>query len=155
MWSTLRTTVAGFGGHEVEARADEFFAVFEAPRSAVDAAVAIQLAFAATPFAAGSPAVGGSGPVKVRIGVHSGYPTSTKGNYVGVDVNATSRITALGHGGQIVASANTREAVRATDAAGVRFVALGPQRLRGLPEPVPLFQVASKGLARRFPPLRT
>ena len=43
VWSELRTAVAGCGGHEVEARADEFFAVFETgPRSAVDAWIAIQ-----------------------------------------------------------------------------------------------------------------
>ncbi len=74
---------------------------------------------------------------------------------MGVDVHATSRITFLGHGGQIVASANTRDAVRATNPNGVRFVALGSHRLRGFPEPMPLFQIASKGLARTFPALRT
>ena len=52
----------------------------------------------------------------------------TAGNYVGVDVNTASRITALGHGGQIVASAATREAVQATSGRGVRFVALGAHR---------------------------
>jgi class 3 adenylate cyclase len=150
VWAALRQGVAEFGGQEVEARADEFFAVFEAPRRAVDAAVALQRAFAAGPLAVTDTGV----PVRVRVGIHSGYPTTTKGNYVGVDVNATSRITALGHGGQIVVSDATREAVRATGANGLRFLSLGPQRLRGLPDPVPLFQVGAKGLARRFPPLR-
>ena len=37
----------------------------------------------------------------------------------------------------------------------VRFVALGAHPLGGLPEPMPLFQVAAKGLPGRFPPLRT
>jgi class 3 adenylate cyclase len=70
-------------------------------------------------------------------------------------VHATSRITFLGHGGQIIASANTRDAVRATNPKGVRFVDLGSHRLRGISEPMPLFQVASRGLTSRFPPLRT
>jgi class 3 adenylate cyclase len=91
----------------------------------------------------------------VRVGIHSGYPTSTADNYVGLDVNVTSRITALGHGGQIVVSANTREAARASTASRVRFVTLGPHRLRGLSEPMPLFQVAAAGLPAKFPPLRT
>src|SRR4051812_17308260 len=42
VWSALRAAVGAAAGVEVEARADEFFAVFEAPRAAVDAAVAIQ-----------------------------------------------------------------------------------------------------------------
>ncbi len=92
--------------------------------------------------------------MRVRAGVHSGYPTSTAGNYVGLDVNATSRITTLGHGGQIVVSGNTRDAVRSTGAEGVRFVALGDYRLKGIAEPLALFQVAAKGLLTKFPALR-
>jgi class 3 adenylate cyclase len=148
VWTALRDAVATANGSEVEARADEFFAAFESPRSAIEAAVAIQHAFAAASFV-------DDATVRIRIGIHSGYPTSTSGNYVGLDVNATSRITALGHGGQIVVSSNTRDAVRSTQGATVRFLALGSHRLRGISEPMPLFQVASKGLAGRFPPLRT
>jgi class 3 adenylate cyclase len=147
VWGALRAAVAETAGVEVEARADEFFAVFEAPRAAVDAAIAIQRRLPERVFLDGA-------RVRVRIGVHSGYPTTAAGNYVGLDVNTTSRITALGHGGQIVVSANTREAVRSTGAAGVRFVALGSHSLRGIADPVALFQIASKGLASRFPPLR-
>ena len=143
----LRRTVADTGGHEIEARADEFFAAFEAPRAAVDAAIAMQLALAAQTWI-------DDVTVRVRIGIHSGYPTSTAANYVGIDVNTTSRVCAAGHGGQVVVTANTREAVKATTPGGVRFIDLGEHRLKGLPDAVPLFQVASKGLSRRFPPLR-
>ena len=52
LWRLLRSCVTDAGGHEVEARADEFFAVFEAPRAAVDAAIAAQHAVA-TPRLAG------------------------------------------------------------------------------------------------------
>ena len=38
---------------------------------------------------------------------------------------------------------------------GVRFRKLGEHRIRGLPEPVALFQVAAKGLAASFPEPRT
>jgi class 3 adenylate cyclase len=147
VWSMLRRAVAEAGGHEVEARADEFFAVFEAPRAAVDAAITVQHAL-----------IGHSWPdqldVRVRIGIHSGYPSRTDANYIGIDVHATSRICAVGHGGQVVVSANTREAVKASAPDGVRFKALGSHRLRGLPDVVPLFQVAAKGLPTRFPTLR-
>ena len=90
----------------------------------------------------------------MRIGIHSGYPTSTEANYIGMDVNTASRICAVGHGGQVVVSANTREGVQASAPNGVRFRALGSHRLRGLPEEVLLFQLAAKGLPTRFPPLR-
>jgi class 3 adenylate cyclase len=146
--SIMRGSVGEAGGHEVEARADEFFAVFEAPRSAVDAAIAMQRHLAGRSWAHEL-------AVRVRIGIHSGYPTSTEANYIGMDVHTASRICAVGHGGQIVVSANTREAVKASAPDGVRFRALGSHRLRGLHEPVPLFQVGAPGLLSRFPPLRT
>jgi class 3 adenylate cyclase len=148
VWSILRRGVADTGGHEVEARADEFFAVFESPRWAVDAAISVQRDLLTRTWVEGV-------DVRVRIGIHSGYPTSTEDNYIGMDVNTASRITAVGHGGQVVVSANTREGVKASAPKDVRFVALGTHKLRGLPEPVPLFQLAAKGLPSRFPPLRT
>jgi class 3 adenylate cyclase len=147
VWAILRRGVEGVGGHEVEARADEFFAVFESPRCAVDAAIAVQRDLLGRSWADGL-------DVRVRVGIHSGYPTSTDDNYIGMDVNTTSRITAVGHGGQIVVSANTREGVKASAPHDVRFQALGSYKLRGLPEPMPLFQLAAKGLPTRFPPLR-
>jgi class 3 adenylate cyclase len=147
VWAILRAAVGDAGGVEVEARADEFFAVFEAPRAAVDAAVAMQLALGERTFVDGA-------AVRVRAGIHSGYPTRTADNYVGLDVNVASRVTALGHGGQIVTTANTKEAVRSTSGGTVRFVALGGHRLRGVREPMELFQVAARGLSSRFPPLR-
>ncbi|MGI9030794.1 MAG: adenylate/guanylate cyclase domain-containing protein [Ilumatobacteraceae bacterium] len=135
------------GGDEVEARADEFFAVFAAPRGAVDAAIAIQRGLQTVEHPGGI-------EVRVRVGVHSGYPTSKEDNYVGLDVNTTSRVCAVGHGGQIVVTENTRQAVRDTDAGGLRFVSLGTHRLRGLPDPVPLYQLGAAGLPTRFPALR-
>jgi class 3 adenylate cyclase len=147
LWSALRSCTGAAGGHEVEARADEFFAAFASPRDAVDAAIGLQRELPRRRWPGGV-------DVSVRVGIHSGYPTSTGCNYVGLDVNTTARICALGHGGQVVVSANTREAVRATAPAGLRFTALGSHRLRGLPEPVELFQVGAKGLRTRFPPLR-
>jgi class 3 adenylate cyclase len=148
LWALLRRCARDAGGHEVEARADEFFAAFESPRAAVDTAIAVQRML-------GDHTWPGDAEVRVRIGIHSGYPTSTATNYVGIDVNTTSRICALGHGGQIVVSSNTREAIKASAPEGVRFTALGSHQLRGVAEPVALFQVGAKGLPSRFPPLRT
>jgi len=147
VWSILREGVVASGGHEVEARADEFFAVFESPRAAVDGAIALQTALLERTWIDGL-------DVRVRIGIHSCYPTSTETNYVGMDVNAASRICSVGHGGQVVVSANTREWVKASDPSGVRFKALGSHKLRGFPEPMPLYQIVAKGLPSKFPALR-
>src|SRR3954451_20193795 len=148
VWSTLRGAVNEAGGYEVEARADEFFAVFEAPRAAVDAAIAMQRQLLGRSWV-------DELDVRIRIGIHSGYPTSTDDNYIGMDVHTAARICSVGHGGQVVVSANTREAVKASAPDGVTFRALGQHRLRGLPDEVLLFQVGATGLPTRFPALRT
>lgn len=142
-----RAAITTAGGCEVEARADELFGAFESPRAAVDAAIAVQQDLDGRRW-------DGAGPVLVRIGIHSGYPTSTADNYLGTDVHLAARICAAGHGGQVVVSDATREAVRSSAPEGVRFKALGAHRLRGLPTPQPLYQVAAKGLRTRFPALR-
>ena len=54
-----------------------------------------------------------------------------------IDVNTTARICAVGHGGQIVVSANTREAVKASAPSGVRFVAMSTSRRTNSASSVP------------------
>ncbi len=144
----LEDCALGTAGIVVETRADEFFAVFERPNSGLDAAVAIQRELRTRSWADDL-------EVRVRIGIHSGTPTLHNENYIGMDVHTAARICAAGHGGQILVSGGTREAARESTPDGVRFTSLGEYRLRGLPDPVPLFQVAAKGLAARFPPPRT
>jgi len=135
------------GGCVVEARADEFFAAFESPRSALEAAIGAQRRLG-----------GRSWPhdlcVRVRMGMHAGYPTVRDANYIGMAVHTTARIADAAHGGQIVISGDTRTALTDMVPVDVGFTALGRHRLRGIPDEQQLFQVTAPELARRFPPLR-
>jgi class 3 adenylate cyclase len=144
----LQSCVEQADGIVVDARADEFFAVFELPAAAVEAAASIQRQLVQRSRVEGP-------PVRVRIGIHSGYPTVSAGNYIGMAVHLTARICSAGHGGQIVVSGDTRLALKGSMPAGVRCQSLGTHSLRGIPEPVALYQVVASGLARQFPPLRT
>jgi class 3 adenylate cyclase len=92
--------------------------------------------------------------VKVRMGLHSGYPTLDDVNYTGIAIHTAARVCDSAHGGQVIVSEDTKEACRGQRPAGVRFVGLGEHRLRGIPGPVSLFQAAAKGLPTRFPPPR-
>jgi class 3 adenylate cyclase len=143
----LRDTAIRFDGNVVETRADEFFAVFERPQSGVETAIAIQRELRGRSWIDDL-------DVRIRIGIHSGYPTLADANYIGMPVHTAARISAVAHGGQILVSSDTRDAARDLTADGVRFRRLGEFRLRGLPEAVSLFQVAAKGLAVRFPELQ-
>ena len=128
----------GPSGREIDARADEYFAVFERPAAAIEAAVAIQRAL-------GKRAWPDDLDVRVRVGIHSGRPTLTDVGYIGLAVHTTARVCSAAHGGQIVVSAATRAAVGTSAPAGLRFRSLGRHRLPGLPDAETLFQVAGEG----------
>jgi class 3 adenylate cyclase len=143
----LEDTVLGSGGHVVETRADEFFAVFEPPAAALQAAVAVQRALRERAWVDDL-------EVRVRVGIHSGYPTIRADNYIGIAVHTAARICDAAHGGQILVSGDVRTAASGSTPDGVRFRSLGSARLRGLPDAVALYQLAAKGLMSRFPALR-
>jgi class 3 adenylate cyclase len=141
----IRMAVRRAGGHEVDARADEFFAVFKHPPAAVEAAVAIQRAVRDYDWPVG-------GAVRLRVGVHSGRPTLTEGGYVGLAVHTTARVSAAAHGGQILVTGAATRAVGDALTEALRFVELGTFRLRGLPDQETLYQVSVSDLPARFPP---
>src|SRR5215212_5041923 len=90
----LRDAFARHGGVEVDTQGDAFFVAFARARDALAAARDGQRALEA-------------GPIRVRIGVHTGEPTVTDEGYVGIDVHKAARVAAAGHGGQIVLSRET------------------------------------------------
>lgn len=146
--SIVRRAVSRGNGREIDARADEFFAVFDRPAGAIEAAVAIQRAL-------GDHTWPDDLEVRVRIGMHSGHPTLTDVGYIGLAVHTTARVCAAAHGGQIVVSAAARAAAGKSIPSGVRFRNLGRHRLPGLPEAERLFQVQAQALRASFPPPRT
>ena len=140
----LRRAVNQAGGNEVDVRADELFAVFKRPSAALAAALAIQQRVSSRVWPSGV-------AVRVRIGIHTGRPTLTDGGYVGLAVHTAARICAAGHGGQILLSGDAVGAVEASAPVNSTFRSLGDHRLRGLPEPVRLFQLEARDLPARFP----
>ncbi len=135
--SVVRGAVADSGGHEIDCRADEFFAAFERPAQAVAAAVSVQRALSGT-------------EVRVRMGIHTGRPALSNDTYFGVDVHRAARVCDAGHGGQILLSADAGAALERE----VDLRDLGEHELRGLPRPERIFELAEPGLTVDFPPLR-
>jgi class 3 adenylate cyclase len=143
----IRAAVRTAGGHEVDARADEFFAAFEAAGAAIQAAVSMQRVLS-----------GRSWPddleCRVRAGIHSGRPTLTDTGYVGLSVHTVARVCAAANGGQVLVSGETRAALKGSPTSGYRLRSLGRHALPGLTRQAMLFQVEADGLDSVFPPLR-
>lgn len=144
----LRETAAQADGHVVDMRADECFAAFECPRSALAAAVEIQRELGRRRWV-------DEVHVRVRAGIHAGYPTLAKAAYVGIAVHIAARVGAAAHGGQILISGDVGTALKGAIPEGVRFRQLGAHRLRGIADQVALYQVVAPGLDGTFPPPRT
>jgi len=144
----IRSSVHRAGGREVDARADEFFAVFERAAAALDTALAVERTVRDRAWPEGV-------EVRLRTGLHSGRPTLTDTGYVGLAVHTVARICSAAHGGQILLSTAARDAVGRSRPTGTRLRSLGSHRLRGLRDPQVLFQVEAAGLPARYPPPRT
>jgi predicted ATPase len=129
----LREAFAGNRGVEVDTQGDAFFVAFPTAPGALRAAAEAKQALAA-------------GPIRVRMGLHTGTPHVGGEGYVGVDVHRAARIAAVGHGGQVLVSATTAALL-----AGDSLRDLGEHRLKDLTAPERIYQLGGED----FPPLNS
>ena len=130
----MRSAVAAHRGIVLDTGGDSFFVVFERAPDAVSAAVEAQDALAE---------IG----VRVRMGIHSGEPSVSDDEYVGMDVHRAARVMAAGHGGQVLLTQPTVDMLEGA----FELRDLGEHRLKDLPVPLRLFQLGTA----EFPPLRS
>ncbi|HSH81589.1 MAG TPA: adenylate/guanylate cyclase domain-containing protein [Herpetosiphonaceae bacterium] len=145
----LRAVIAAHGGHVFKTVGDAFYAVFAAAPDALHAALAAQRAFEAEAWPAET------GPLRVRMALHTGATEQRDGDYFGPPLNRVARLLAAGHGGQVLISAATQELVRDQLPLAAALRSLGEHRLRDLIRPEHIFQLLAPDLAGDFPPLRT
>lgn len=123
-FALVRQSCHSFNGKEVSTSGDAFYLAFEDPVEAVRCAAQIQQHLGASPIE--TPL----GPLRVRIGVHSGFPEFFEGSWHGTDVDTASRVEHAASAGQILLSARTHELVRQmTD---VKFHRRGEFALKGV-----------------------
>jgi predicted ATPase/class 3 adenylate cyclase len=131
----LRDAFARHGGVEVDTQGDAFFFAFASPDGALAAA-----------------RDGGRGldpgPIRIRVGIHTGTAVRTDEGYVGDDVHRAARIAAAGSGGQVLLSRATAEQV---DAERFELVDMGDHRFKDLPAPERIYQLG----AGDFPRIRS
>jgi predicted ATPase/class 3 adenylate cyclase len=144
----LRAIFEGGGGHVFKTVGDAFCVAFDDPADALRAAADVQRGLAEAPW-------GETGPLSVRIGVHTGTAEARDGDYFGGTLNRSARIESAAHGGQVLVSRATHELVLDQELGGLDFVDLGEHRLQSLERPEHLFQLAGDGLRTDFPPPRS
>jgi predicted ATPase len=129
----LRETFERYSGVEVDTQGDAFFIAFATAQAALAAAAQAQARL-------------DEGPIRVRMGIHTGAPLLTHEGYVGADVHRAARIAGAGHGGQVLVSSATAALVESSDLRD-----LGEHRLKDLSAPEHLYQLGET----EFPPLKS
>jgi class 3 adenylate cyclase len=120
----LGEAITASGGEVVKRTGDGFFASFETPKAAIEAAVAIQRALAAEIVAP-----------DVRIGAHAGgafRTDSETADYGGQGVHVAARIGAAARTGEILVSAETLDGA----GGGFRATESRSEQLKGVADPV-------------------
>jgi len=126
----IRSACSAEGGVEVDTQGDAFLFAFPTAPGATAAAGRFTEALS-------------SGPIRVRVGLHTGTPLLAEEGYIGTDVHRAARIAAAGHGGQVLVSASTARLVEH------ELRDLGEHRLKDLSAPERIYQLGEGD----FPPL--
>jgi class 3 adenylate cyclase len=132
----VREACAGHSGYEIDCEGDAFFYAFATAQAAVSAVCAAMQGL-------------DGGPIKIRVGIHTGEPSLDPPKYVGIDIHRAARIVVTAHGGQIVLSPTT---VALLEPGTATLEDLGPHRLKDLTASITLHQLAHDGEQRTFPP---
>ena len=135
----LRAAFERHDGYEVNYEGDAFFIAFASPSEGVAAAQEAQQALSAHEWP-------GKTALRVRMGIHTGRPRLAPPKYVGLDIHRAARIAAAGHGGQVLVSVTTAEALP-PDTFDLRD--LGEHRFKDLSAPEHVYQLGDGD----FPPL--
>jgi class 3 adenylate cyclase len=144
----LREAVERHGGAVVKTTGDGLLAVLTSARDASAAAADALRGLAAEVW-------GDTGPLRVRVGIHTGNAAPRDGDYYGPAVNRGARLMAAAHGGQVVLSRASAEQVRSVLPSGLGLLDLGEHRLRGLRRAERIYQLTIAGMPSEFPPLQS
>jgi class 3 adenylate cyclase len=118
-----------YGGCRAKHTGDGIFALFDGPTKA--ARFALELL----------PALATRG-ILIRAGLHTGECERRGDEWSGVAVHTGARVGALAGAGEVLASRTVRDL---SAGSGLIFESLGPQRLKGLPEPVDVYRLTNQG----------
>jgi class 3 adenylate cyclase len=143
----VRETFGARDGTEIDTQGDAFFFSFPRARDAVAGAVDAQRALRGHEWPGGR-------ELSVRMGVHTGEPHVGEEGYLGLDVVRAARISAAGHGGQILISETTRALLGNQLPEGVAVHDLGQQDLKDV-QHEHIYELTIDGHAVSTKPLKT
>ncbi|MFN2224303.1 MAG: ATP-binding protein, partial [Candidatus Promineifilaceae bacterium] len=145
----MREAIEAHHGRVVKTTGDGFHAVFADASDGVAAALAGQQALIDEAWPAET------GPLRVRMGLHTGQSKEREGDYYGPEVNRAARVMGVAHGGQILISQATAALIQHSLPPDVSLIDLGEHRLRGLAVTEHISQLCHPALPFEFPALKS
>ena len=127
---------------------DGMLAVFQDTGQAAAAAMQAQYDLSAAPW-------GITGPLHVRMAIHSGPAQVRQGDYFGPTLNRAARLLAAGYGGQILVSQAASRLLESHLPPKATLHDLGEKRLKDLNRPEHVYQLVAPDLPDQFPLLKT
>jgi predicted ATPase/class 3 adenylate cyclase len=144
----IRNAVEAHDGFVFKTVGDAFYVAFSPAAEAVEAAIDAQKSLLTEEWEE-------TGPLKVRIALHTGTAEERGGDYFGPTLNRAARLLSAGHGGQVLLSLSTQRLVRDQLPLGAELRDLGVRRLKDVLGPEHIFQLTAPELPASFPPLNT
>src|SRR3989338_7491329 len=131
--SLVQEQLALYGGHVVKTLGDSYMVSFEAARTAVTCAVAMQRALEQYNRAQQGP------KIEIGVGIDTGEPVREAGDFFGGTVNRASRICGAAGSGRVLVSEVVRHVVGRME--GAEWIDRGFFEVKGFQEPQHLFEV--------------
>ena len=143
----LRQAIETNGGYVFKTVGDAFYAAFPTAPQALFAALACQRALQSADWNA-------TGPIQVRMALHTGVAEVRDNDYFGLPLNRVARLLSTGYGGQILISLATQQLVRDHLPQDTSLKDLGEGGLKDLVQAEHIYQVVAPDLPSQFPPLK-
>jgi class 3 adenylate cyclase len=146
----ISKTIKWFGGVLLKSRGegDSAVGIFRDPGDSVACSLELQRLLVKQYWPTSS-------PIRVRIALHSGGAELRADDYYGVTIVRCARLRSIAHGGQVLLSRSTSDAVRERLPEGVTLEDLGSHWLQGLSQSERVSQLCHPDLPKEFPPLRS
>ena len=145
--SIMRSSIESRKGVVFQIVGDSCCSAFPTAGGAVRAAVDAQRRLQAE--------LGGTNPLRVRMGIHTGEAEAAGQDYRGyITLSTVQRIMSVASGGQILLSDATESLLHSEGSDDIGCLDLGECRLKDVPMVMRIFQVLASGLQSQFPTLR-
>jgi predicted ATPase/class 3 adenylate cyclase len=144
----LRSAIEEHGGYVFKTVGDAFCCAFPTGPDALKAALETQRRLLSLEWEE-------TGPLRVRMALHTGAAEERDGDFFGPPLNRVARLLSAAYGGQVLLSLPAQELVRDQLPTGTSLRDLGEHRLKDLFRPERVFQLLAPEVPSEFPPLRT